>query len=67
MCLFVAVLSVAFTSLMIQTREEDGNFQVCVEIVTGTIADGLTVSIGCTLHDGASKDLYLIFSPHITA
>ena len=56
MCLFLAVLSVAFASLMIQTREEDGNFQVCVEIVTGTIADGLTVSIGYTLQDGASKN-----------
>ena len=68
-CLFFAVLSVAFASLMIQTREGDGNFQVCIEIMTGTIADGLTVSIGYTLQDGASKNLYFkirlnIFPPN---
>ena len=40
---------------MIITTEGDNNFQVCIDIVNGTIDAGLNVSIIYTFQDEASK------------
>lgn len=44
---------------MIFVREGDGGFQVCVDIISGSIDLGVTETIGYTLQDAASKNLYL--------
>ena len=49
---------VAFNSSMIITTEGDNNFQVCIDIVNGTIDAGLNVSIIYTLQDEASKNTH---------
>ena len=52
----VSVLMVAFNSSMIVTTEGDGDFQVCIDIVNGTIGAGLNVPIIYTLQNEASKN-----------